>query len=267
MIKLSALLLIALLAAELPGITPARADEPVAGTYSIVAFDPRTGDLGVAVQSKWFGVGGIVPWAKAGVGAIASQAHSNVHYGPRALELMSAGRSVEEIARLLPAGDPKAEFRQFGIVDARGEAAAHTGPKIDGWAGHRLGKHYTVQGNTLAGEQVVAAMAQTFEKARDSGEGNLADWLMAALRAGEDAGGDRRGRMAAGLLVVRKDGGSGAGGATDRLVDLRVDHHTDPTRELARLLAAHKEFFPARHQPVFLPTPATLPPPLPLPPP
>lgn len=224
-----------------------RAAEPVIATYSAVAFDPRTGDLGVAVQSKWFGVGGIVPWAEAGVGAIASQAHANVQYGPRAMKLLAEGKSAEEAARLLPEGDPKAEFRQFGLVDARGQSAAYTGPKIDGWAGHRTGRHYTVQGNTLAGEQVVMAMAQAFEKTRDSGAGTLADWLVAALQAGEDAGGDRRGHMAAGLLVVRKGGGGASGGATDRLVDLRVDHHADPTRELARLLAAHKEFFPARH--------------------
>lgn len=225
----------------------ARGDESVIATYSIVACDPRTGDLGVAVQSKWFGVGGIVPWAEAGVGAIASQAHANVQYGPRAMRLLAEGKDAKETARLLPEGDSKAEFRQFGIVDARGEVAAYTGPKIDGWAGHRTGTHFTVQGNTLAGEQVVAGIAQAFEKARDAGSGTLADWLVAALQAGEDAGGDSRGRMAAGLLVVRKGGGGASGGMTDRLVDLRVDHHPDPTRELARLLEAHKAFFPARH--------------------
>ncbi len=225
----------------------AGAADPVIATYSIVACDPRTGDLGVAVQSKWFGVGGIVPWAEAGVGAIASQAHANVQYGPQAMRLLAGGKGAKETARLLPEGDPKAEFRQFGIVDAQGEAAAYTGPKIDGWAGHRTGRHYTVQGNTLAGETVVTAMAQAFEKARDAGTGTLADWLVAALQAGEDAGGDRRGRMAAGLLVVRKGGGGASGGRDDRLVDLRVDHHLDPTRELARLLAAHKEFFPTRY--------------------
>lgn len=223
----------------------AGAREPVVATYSIAAFDPATGDLGVAVQSKFFSVGTVVPWAKAGVGAVATQARANVTYGPEGLKLMEAGKSPEEAIAELTGADEMRETRQCGMVDAKGRAASFTGRDCGAFAGNRTGTNYTVQGNILAGEQVLADMASSFEAARESGEGGLGDWLAAALQAGEDAGGDSRGRQSAGLLVVRDK--AGYGGASDRYIDLRVEDHPDPTRELSRLLGIHKKFFASRH--------------------
>ena len=162
----------------------------VRATFSIVAFDPKTGDLGVAVQSKVLGVGSIVPWAEAGVGAVATQALANVHFGTEGLKLMRAGNPPAEIRKELAEADPERDLRQFLLIDAKGSTAAHTGDRCLDWAGHREGKHYAVAGNILAGEAVVNAMADAFEKARDQGEGELAEWLLAALAAGQDAGGD-----------------------------------------------------------------------------
>lgn len=220
------------------------ADEIVA-TYSIAAFDPLTGDLGVAVQSKFFGVGTVVPWAKTGVGAIATQASANILYGADGLRLLEEKKSVEEIVKLLTEPDSKRESRQFGIVDAQGNSAAHTGKECLAYAGHISKKNFTVQGNILAGDAVTKAMAQAFEDAQSAKAGELADWLVAALQAGEDAGGDRRGRQSAAMLVVRDKAGYGRAG--DRYIDLRVDDHTDPTHELARLLEIHKRFYPDKH--------------------
>lgn len=219
--------------------------EKIVATYSIAALDPDAGDLGVAVQSKFFGVGSVVPFAKAGVGAVATQAEANVAYGPRALELMAAGKPVDEIAKLLPADDPRAEFRQIGLVDAGGKSAAHTGRGCLPFAGHRSGDGYAIQGNILAGEAVLIAMEAAFTEAKKQAGSQLADWLTAALQAGEDAGGDRRGRQSAALLVVRE--GGGYGGIGDRFIDLRVEDHEDPTRELSRLLAKHKTFYAGKH--------------------
>lgn len=218
----------------------------IVATYSIVAVDPQTGDLGVAVQSKFFGVGTVVPFAKANVGAVATQASANVTFGPRALNMLEARQPVEAIAKLLPADDPLGDHRQFGIVDAKGNAAAYTGKSCLPFAGHRIGKHFSVQGNILAGPEVLSAMADAFEKACEDEGSELADWLVAALQAGEDAGGDRRGRQSAALLVVRER--AGYGGASDRFIDLRVEDHPDPTRELSRLLQIHKEFYAAQHR-------------------
>jgi len=225
--------------------TPHRHSDIVA-TYSIVAFDPATGDLGVAVQSKFFGVGTVVPFAKANVGAVATQAAANVTYGPRALKWLEEGKGVEEIVKLLPTDDALREQRQFGVIDAKGNAAAHTGGECLPFSGHRVGKNFTVQGNILAGEEVLTAMEAAFEAAQSVGGSELADWLVAALQAGEDAGGDRRGRQSAALLVVRD--GAGYGGVSDRYIDLRVEDHPDPTREMARLLGIHKEFYAAKHR-------------------
>jgi uncharacterized Ntn-hydrolase superfamily protein len=232
-----------------PGCAPFRGDpihEPVVATYSIVAFDPATGDLGVAVQSKFFGVGTVVPWAKAGVGAVATQASANITYGPEGLKLLEAGRTPEEAIALLTGADEGRESRQCGIVSAKGDAAGHTGKECRAFAGHRTGTHFAIQGNILAGEKVLEDMATAYEAAQKSGEGELADWLMAALQAGEDAGGDSRGRQSAALLVVREK--AGYGGASDRYIDLRVEDHADPTRELARLLEIHKKFYASKHR-------------------
>jgi uncharacterized Ntn-hydrolase superfamily protein len=219
--------------------------QPEVHTFSIVAFDPATGDLGVAVQSKYFGVGSVVPWARAGVGAVATQARVKVGFGPEGLRLMEAGKPAQEALEVLLAADPQRAVRQLAIVDARGRPAAYTGAECFAWAGHRTGEHFAVQGNLLAGEDVVKAMAAAFEKARSSGEGELADWLLAALEAGQAAGGDKRGQQSAALLVVRANGGPG--GDNDRYLDLRVEDHPTPIVELTRLRALHREFYrPAR---------------------
>ena len=203
---------------------------PTSGTFSIVAFDPKTGDLGVAVASRVLAVGAVVPYAQAGVGAIATQAFANTTYGPKGLALLRKGLTPEQVLKRLLAEDKDREHRQVGIVDAKGRAAAFTGKKCLPWAGHLVGKGYAVQGNILAGEQVVKAMAQAFENTK----GELAERLMAALEAGESAGGDARGKQSAALLVVRK--GGGYGGFDDRYIDLRVDDHPEPVKELRRLL-------------------------------
>lgn len=212
----------------------AQGANPVA-TFSIVGYDPDTGDLGVAVQSKFFAVGAVVPWARAGVGAIASQAYGNTSFGPRGLDLLEAGRPVHDVLRELLADDPDRERRQVGIVDARGQAAAFTGSECMEWAGHEIGPDYTAQGNILVGEETVRAMAEAFE----STGGLLADRLIAALRAGQAAGGDSRGVQSAAILIVRE--GGGYGGYNDRYCDLRVDDHDRPIEELARLVDIWKE--------------------------
>ncbi len=218
---------------------------PVVNTFSIVAFDPATGDLGVAVQSRFFGVGSVVPWATAGVGAVATQAEANPAYGPDGLALLAAGKSAQEAVRSLTAADDGRARRQVGIVDARGRSASFAGTACSPWAGGRDGDGYCVQGNILAGEEVVRAMATAFEAAREEKSSELADWCLAALVAGQAAGGDRRGQQSAALLVVRDR--AGFGGGNDRYVDLRVEDHPTPIAELARLLEMHKQVFAAAH--------------------
>lgn len=225
----------AALIAAAPAVTaPARAvadatDPPLVATFSIVGFDPATGDLGVAVASRFLAVGHVVPWARAGVGAIATQALANTTYGPRGLSLLSQGHSAAETLQLLLRSDPESAERQVGIVDARGRSAAHTGTGCSAWAGSVEGENYTAQGNILTGEEVVRAMGERFEAA----EGSLADRLLAALEAGDAAGGDSRGRQSAAILVVRDGGGYAA--MNDRYLDLRVDDHERPIEELARI--------------------------------
>lgn len=219
-------------------------ERPVA-TYSIVAIDPKTGDLGVAVQSKFFGVGSVVPFAKAGVGAVATQSYANTEYGPKGLALLRQGFSAEGAVHELTQADPNRRFRQLGMVDARGKAAAFTGSKCQDWAGHIVGDFFTVQGNILAGEKVVKDMEESYRFARTEG-GELADWLMAALAAAENAGGDKRGRQSAALLVVRAKGGYAGG--NDRYIDLRVEDNAQPVSELARLLDLHKRFYASAHR-------------------
>lgn len=228
------------------GMGGGSSQEPVVATYSIVAFDPMTGDLGVAVQSKFFSVGTVVPWAKAGIGAVATQASANIAYGPEGLKLLEAGKTPEEAIAALTGADERRDHRQCGIVDAKGNAAAFTGTACLAFAGNRIGKNFSVQGNILVSEKVLEAMAAAYEAAQKSEDGELADWLTAALQAGEDAGGDSRGRQSAALLVVRDK--AGYGGAGDRYIDLRVEDHTDPTHELARLLEIHKTFYAGKHR-------------------
>ena len=206
-------------------------------TFSIVAYDPTAGEWGVAVQSKFLAVGAVVPWAQANVGAIATQAYANPSYGPEGLKLLRSGLSAEEVVQQLTQADEGREHRQLGIVDAQGRAAAFTGRECYDWAGHVVGSGYACQGNILAGERVVQAMAEAFEGTR----GSLAERLIAALRAGQAAGGDARGQQSAALLVVKEKGGYA--GLTDRWIDLRVDDHPEPIEELARLLKLHQLYF------------------------
>ncbi len=199
-------------------------------TYSIVALDPATGDLGVATQSKFLAVGAVVPWARAGIGAIATQAFANVGYGPAGLALLADGRSASQALEALLEADPLREQRQAGIVDAHGGSASHTGRECFAWAGGRSGPGFAAQGNILARAEVVDAIAETFL----AGGKPFPELLVACLAAAETAGGDRRGRESAALVIVREAGGYGGG--NDRWVDLRVDHHDDPVGELGRLL-------------------------------
>ena len=218
--------------------------KPVA-TFSIVGFDPRTGDLGVAVQSKFFAVGSVVPWAKAGVGAIATQSYANVSYGPDGLELLADGKSARETVSTLTSADRNKQRRQLGIVDAKGNSASFTGSGCHPWAGHIEKPDFCAQGNILTGKEVVDTMASSFEQSQKQAKGGLCDWLADALMAGQDAGGDSRGRQSAALLVVRKKGGYGGG--NDRFIDLRVDDHKTPIAELRRLLQLHKNLFKRAH--------------------
>ena len=219
---------------------------PLVATFSVVGFDPATGDLGVAVQSKFFGVGTVVPWARAGVGAIATQSRANVNYGPGGLALLQSGSDARETLKQLTDADSRSTNRQAGIVDARGNVASFTGAGCQAWAGHREGKNFCVQGNILAGPEVVDEMAKAFEAARKVEGSELADWLVAALEAGQKAGGDKRGQQSAALLVVRDKAGYDR--ANDRYIDLRVEDHTEPIKELARLLEIHKKFYSGAHK-------------------
>jgi uncharacterized Ntn-hydrolase superfamily protein len=209
-------------------------DNGLIATFSIVARDPSNGDLGVAVQSKFLAVGSVVPWARAEVGAIATQALANLSYGPQGLALLEQGLSAAEVVRQLVDADPQREHRQLGIVDREGRAAAHTGLACQAWAGHVIGEGFCCQGNILASEAVATRMAEAFTGA----QGELAERLVAALDAGQTAGGDRRGRQSASVYVVRS--GGSYGGYLDRYVDLRVDDHPDPIKELSRLLQLHR---------------------------
>ena len=209
---------------------------PIA-TFSIVGYDPNNGDLGIAVQSKFFAVGAVVPWAEAGVGAIATQSWANTTYGPRGLQLLKIGLTSDQALEHLIKDDPDKELRQVGIVDASGNATHYTGTKCNDWAGAVSGEHYTTQGNILTGEDVVQAMGESFEHT----DGELADKLLTALVAGQENGGDKRGQQSAALLVVRKNGGYS--GFNDRYIDLRVDDADKPIQELERLLKIHKQFF------------------------
>jgi uncharacterized Ntn-hydrolase superfamily protein len=205
------------------------AAEPV-HTFSIVARDPEKKEWGVAVASRVLAVGAVVPFAKVGVGAIATQSQANVTYGPRGLEMMAQGKSAQETLDALLASDEKKAVRQVGIIDAEGRTANFTGDKCTAWAGAKSGTNYSCQGNLLTGPEVIDKMAEAFEKTK----GPLAWRLAAAMEAGEKAGGDKRGKQSAGIIVVRDK--AGWGGLNDRLVDLRVDDHDAPVTELLRIL-------------------------------
>jgi uncharacterized Ntn-hydrolase superfamily protein len=203
-------------------------------TYSIVARDGATGDLGIAVQSKFLAVGAVVPWARAGAGAIATQSYANVGYGPDGLAMLAGGASAQETLDRLVAADGLRDQRQAGIVDAHGRGATYTGRHCFAWAGGHTGPGFAAQGNILAGAAVVDGLAETFA-ARGM---PFPELLVACLAAADAAGGDRRGRESAALYVVRE--GAGYGGGNDRWIDLRVDDHEDPIGELGRLLALQR---------------------------
>jgi uncharacterized Ntn-hydrolase superfamily protein len=206
------------------------APAPARATFSIVAFDSTTQELGVAVQSRAFSVGMAVPWAEAGVGAIATQASTNESFGPKGLALLRGGkRSAAVVLRTLLAADSGATHRQVGIVDAKGRSAAHTGKDCNPWAGSRTGPGYSIQGNILAGEAVVADM----ERAYLTTKGELAQRLLAALEAGQAAGGDKRGQQSAAILVVRPSDEYPE--YRERYVDLRVEDAKEPIHELVRV--------------------------------
>lgn len=206
-------------------------------TFSIVAYDPQENSWGVAVASKFLAAASVVSWAKAGAGAIATQSYAKVSFGPDGLKLLADGKSASETLALLLENDDDREQRQVGIVDAQGNVAAHTGKGCHDWAGNKSGEHFSVQGNILAGAGVLDAMADSYRNAR----GELADRLVAALSAAESAGGDKRGKQSAGVLVVKPNGGYG--GDTDRYLDLRVDDDPQPVKKLRQLVEAHHLFF------------------------
>lgn len=206
-------------------------------TFSIAAYDPNENAWGVAVASKFLAVGAVVSWAQAGAGAVATQALAKVGFGPDGLALLAEGHDAEETLKTLLASDPGQADRQVGLVDRQGRAIAHTGQDCLEWAGHVVGKDFTCQGNLLAGPEVVNAMADAYKAAK----GELADRLVAALLAGEAAGGDRRGKQSAALLVVRENGGYG--GDNDRYLDLRVDDDENPVKKLKQLVGIHHLYF------------------------
>jgi uncharacterized Ntn-hydrolase superfamily protein len=210
---------------------------PRLSTFSIVAYDPQAQEWGIAVQSKFLAVGAVVPWAQAGAGAVATQSYANTSFGPNGLALMAQGLSAQEALDQLVAEDEGRARRQVGLVDAQGRAATFTGQECLAWAGGLTGTYYAAQGNILVSGATVEAMARTFEEA----QGELADRLVAALAAGQAAGGDRRGRQSAAVLVVRPEGGYG--GYNDRYLDLRVDDDPEPIERLKALVDLHHLFF------------------------
>jgi uncharacterized Ntn-hydrolase superfamily protein len=212
--------------------------EPLVATYSIAACDLEAGQWGVATESKFLAVGGVVPWARPACGAVATQAHANPRYGPDGLELLAQGLSASEVVSRLTGGDDGRDHRQLGVVDAEGGSATYTGARCMDWAGGIAGPSFAAQGNILVSEATVAAIAESFE---GSAGLPLAERLIGCLAAAQEAGGDRRGQQSAALLVVERDGGYA--GLSDSLVDLRVDDHPAPVSELARIYEIHRMLF------------------------
>jgi uncharacterized Ntn-hydrolase superfamily protein len=223
---------------------PDNGRNPWFGTFSIIAFDPATSELGVGVQPRAFGAGAAVPFAKPGVGAVATQASANRQYGPKAIALLEQGLSPEEVVARITADDPGRDTRQVAVIDTTGRSAVYTGKRVidrnsdprdlvhlGGYAGHVTGVNFSVQGNTLASAAVVEAMAAAYQ----SGKGSMAERLMDALDAGQSKGGDTRGMQSAGLLVVRPLA-PGSDSTVERIVDIRVDDAENPLVELRRLL-------------------------------
>jgi len=205
-------------------------------TYSIVARDAATGQMGVAVQSHWFSVGSIVTWAEAGVGAIATQSFVDPAYGPRGLELMKSGLSAEQALTALLKVDDGRDVRQVAFVDTSGTVAAHTGAACIEAAGHHVGEGYSVQANMMLNDKVVPAMAKAYE----STEGDLAERLMAALEAAQSVGGDIRGKQSAAMLIVKSE--STGRSWADRVLELRIEDHPTPIAEMSRLLRVHRAY-------------------------
>jgi len=220
----------------------AQISEPSISTFSIVARDQQTGEIGVAVQSKFIAVGSVVPYAQADVGAIASQAWGNTRYGPVGLDLLAQGKTAEQVVRLMTEADPNREHRQLAVIGTEGNASIYTGKKCKDWAGGKTGLNYAVQGNLLAGADVIEAMSLGFEEAN----GTIAERMIASLHAGQQAGGDKRGKQSAALLIVKA--GWGYGGLSDRFRDLRVDDHPSPVKELERIYYLHRNIFPRPDQ-------------------
>ncbi len=229
-------------------VTPAAQDvlPEFPGTFSILGYDPDTGEVGGAVQSRVFSVGNGVLWADADVGVVATQAIVDVSYGPKALAMLRTGLKPDAIVKTIWDSDPDPglngrpwpkEGRQFAVMDAKGNYAAFTGPKATAWAGHKGGRYCTAQGNILAGEAVVAGMVAAFEKAT----GHLSLRLMAALDAGQAAGGDTRGKQSAAMLIVKKNGGVWLN--NDVVLRLQVDDHAEPLQELRRLVEMNARRF------------------------
>ena len=221
--------IVPLVQAEEPGLRPVH-------TYSIVARDPVSGDLGVAVQSHWFSVGSVVTWAEAGVGAIATQSFSEVSYGPLGLALMKAGKTAPQALKALLAVDENADVRQVSMVDRHGNVAVHTGVKCIEAAGHHKGEQFTTQANLMENDSVWGAMATAYESA----QGDLAERLMLALEAAQQEGGDIRGRQSAAILIV--PGITSGAPWRERKVDLRVEDHAEPLKELRRILQIHRAY-------------------------
>jgi uncharacterized Ntn-hydrolase superfamily protein len=206
-------------------------------TFSIVGYCPIEKEWGIAVQSKFLAVGAVVPFAKAGIGAVATQSYANTTYGPRALELFAEGKTAEEALQIITGDDQDHHLRQVGLIDAHGNAATFTGEGCYQWAGGVIGSHFAAQGNILVDEKTVEAMADIFTNTA----GSLAERLLAALLAGQEAGGDSRGQQSAALLVVKENGGYA--GFNDRYIDLRVDDHPEPIKELIRIYHLQQLFF------------------------
>jgi uncharacterized Ntn-hydrolase superfamily protein len=205
-------------------------------TYSIVAVDREAGEIGVAVQSHWFSVGSTVPWAEAGIGAVATQSFANRSFGPRGLELLRRGRSPKQVVVELLESDPSRDMRQLAVIDRHGNAAAHTGKRCVPEAGHSLGENFSVQANLMANAEIWPAMAWSFQRS----SGPLAERLLEALKAAQARGGDLRGKQSAAIVVVRAQ--SSGRIWEDRLIDLRVEDNVDPLEELSRLLRVFRAY-------------------------
>ncbi len=219
-------------------VTGSASADSLVHTFSIVARDPATGELGVAVQSHWFSVGSIVTWAEAGVGAIATQSFVDPGYGPRGLELIRGGQTATDALRILTERDAQRDVRQVAMVDARGNVAAHTGSLAIASAGHHVGGQFSVQANLMENDRVWPAMAQAYERTK----GDLADRMLAALEAGQAVGGDIRGQQSAALLIVKPQSTGRPWAGADRTFDLRVEDNPNPVDELRRLVRLQRAY-------------------------